>query len=281
VSFQAQRSAVVFGYEVDGPWSPWQSFTARSRSDGTIQSYWGTCIDVPFGNTAPGTLLQNYQCVARARSQQWAYDSLGRLVDWSGNVMDVYGYSRLNGARVDTFFPNGQLNQVWNLTNAEILGLGDKCLDDRAWGGAGTLLQIWTCNGGSNQHWNFSSGTISGYQGLCVEADVNNRTDIRMANCRTTDAQKWFIDAGGMIRNKATNRCMNLPNWDFGDGTPVQQGDCVPASTGEKWAWRGNITSPIDGACLDLQGGGWANGTPIQMWQCLNDDDNQQWTFAP
>jgi hypothetical protein len=283
VSFQAQRVATVGPFDVRGDWSNWVTFTASSRNDGTIRSAWGTCIDVPLGNTTPGTLLQNWECIARDRDQQWIYDDkqFGHFIDWSGNVMDVFGYSTANGARVDTFYRNQQLNQIFYLTSSQILGMGDKCLDD--FGGApGTLVRLFDCHGSPNQLWSYMNGQISVAGGTtCLEADVSNRIDVRMNACTGSGQQTWLIEPGGRIENLATGRCLNLPNWDFDNSAPVQQGDCVATSTGEKWAWRGNITTPINGACLDLQDGNSANGTPIQMWQCIADDPNQEWYFAP
>ncbi len=63
--------------------------------------------------------------------------------DLTGNVMDIYAYSKANGALVDIYPRNGQLNQVFYLTNQQIQGIGDKCLDDTGFGGAGTLLEIY------------------------------------------------------------------------------------------------------------------------------------------
>jgi hypothetical protein len=281
VSFQAQRVSTVGPFDIGSDWSNWVTVTAQGRDDGTIVSSWGTCIDVPFGTSTPGTLLQEWTCFRPDRNQQWTYDRFGHFSAPSGNVMDIYGFNTAFGAPIDTYVPNHQLNQIFYLTNQQILGMGDKCLDDAGYGGAGTLVGIYDCHGSPNQVWNYQNGQITGYLGNCLEADVNNLTDIRMAECTGFMQQTWQIEPGGLIKNMGTGRCMNLPNFDFDNSAPVQQGDCVATSTAEKWAWRGNITSPVNNGCLALANGNAANGTQIQMAQCQAGPPGQSWYFAP
>jgi len=78
------------------------------------------CLDVPWGNPAPGAKLQLWDCLGAAR-QLWAVQTISTA-------------------------GNGAV-RVKNLQT----GL---CLDNTDWSGnAGTSLQQWTCNDLPPQHW--------------------------------------------------------------------------------------------------------------------------------
>jgi Ricin-type beta-trefoil lectin domain len=201
----------------------------------------------------------------------------------SGLVMDVYGYGETNGTRVDVYPSNGQWNQEWNLASAQILGMGDECLDDSAYGGEGSRVDIYACHGSQNQVWNYDnwSQEIFGYDGNCLQASgLPIGTGVVMNACDQA-GETWQILPGGLIKNLDTEKCIDLPNWDFNNSTDVILTTCNPALTSQKFAWKGNITTPIDNACLDLQAGNTSDGTPIQMWSCLANDLNQDWYFSP
>ncbi|WP_329587905.1 RICIN domain-containing protein [Kitasatospora sp. NBC_01250] len=49
---------------------------------------------------------------------------------------------------------DGGARQVWRIINQTLYNPAtNECLDDTAFGGQGTFLETWSCNGGSNQNW--------------------------------------------------------------------------------------------------------------------------------
>jgi hypothetical protein len=126
-------------------------------------------------------------------------------------------------------------------TTGVLRGVGsNRCLDVPGAATAnGTLLQIWTCNGGTNQQWtSLSNGELQVYGDKCLE-----------------------VPAGTTTR-----------------GTRVQINDCNDG-TNQQWTLNSNSTvvGVGSGLCLDVTGKGTANGTAVEIWTC-NGGSNQQWT---
>ncbi|MDX3076791.1 ricin-type beta-trefoil lectin domain protein [Streptomyces sp. NPDC088354] len=115
------------------------------------------CIDVTDANDGKGkdgTPLQIWNCNGRA-NQKWEFASDGTLRAL-GLCMDVAWGSHENGAVIqlanchDSGAQQFRLSAAGDLVNPQ----ADKCVDVVDEGtGAGTRLQLWTCNGQSNQKW--------------------------------------------------------------------------------------------------------------------------------
>jgi hypothetical protein len=62
----------------------------------------------------------------------------------------------------------------------------------------GTVVDIYTCNGGTNQQWNLNSdGTVTGVQsGLCLDvtgAATANGSLVELYTCNGGSNQKWTL----------------------------------------------------------------------------------------
>jgi Ricin-type beta-trefoil lectin domain len=79
---------------------------------------------------------------------------------------------------------------------------GDRCLE--AYQGAttpGTIVDIYTCNGGTNQQWTVNSnGTITNNRsGLCLDVanqGTANGSDVDLWTCNGGANQKWTATTG-------------------------------------------------------------------------------------
>ncbi len=116
----------------------------------------------------------------------------------SGRCLDVNGVSQTNGAQVQIWDCNGQVNQRWTPTaSGELRVYGNKCLDVYNRGTAdGTNVVIWDCNGQSNQQWRLNSdGTITSVgANKCLDAYNNgtaNGTKVVIWSCNGQANQRW------------------------------------------------------------------------------------------
>src|SRR5262245_21255221 len=93
--------------------------------------------------------------------------------------------------------------QVWSTTAAGQITSGGKCLDAFGKGTAnGTVVTVWTCNGGANQQWNINTdGTITGVQSKrCLDVDAmgtTNGTKVQLWDCNGGSNQKWTVTVNG------------------------------------------------------------------------------------
>ncbi len=116
----------------------------------------------------------------------------------SGRCVDVDGVSQANGAKVQIWDCNGQINQQWTPTSSgELRVYGNKCLDVYNQGTAnGSSVIIWDCNGQSNQKWRFNSdGSITAI-GANKCLDVPNRATangikLQIWDCNGGSNQRW------------------------------------------------------------------------------------------
>ncbi|WP_245966470.1 extracellular catalytic domain type 1 short-chain-length polyhydroxyalkanoate depolymerase [Sphaerisporangium album] len=116
----------------------------------------------------------------------------------SGRCLDVAGVSQANGAPVQIWDCNGQVNQQWAATGAgELRVYGGKCLDVSNQSTAdGAAVQIWDCNGQNNQKWRFNTdGTITAVgANKCLDVPNNataNGTRLAIWSCNGGANQRW------------------------------------------------------------------------------------------
>ncbi|MEY9907258.1 alpha-L-fucosidase [Catenulispora sp. MAP12-49] len=120
---------------------------------GPITGYQGLCMDVRGASSADRTPVQLYGCNGTG-AQQWTEPGDG-TVTALGKCLDVTAGGTANGTLVQLYSCNGTGAQQWQprpdgtMLNPQ----SGRCLDDTAFGGAGTQLEIWDCNGGTNQKW--------------------------------------------------------------------------------------------------------------------------------
>ncbi|MGY1498223.1 ricin-type beta-trefoil lectin domain protein [Streptomyces sp. QTS52] len=124
-------------------------------------------------------------------------------------------------------------------------GAADKCLEVAGAGKTnGSIVQIYTCNGGAGQKWQISGDTLLNVNsGKCLEvkgAGTANGTAVQIGTCSDKNAaQKWEYDTHATTRlfNPGTGNCLDLATyansrdgrmWDCA-GTVPQKFDITPS----------------------------------------------------
>ena len=125
-----------------------------SGATGPITGYEGLCIDDRSASTANFNPIQVYTCNGTA-AQSWTVVTAGSTLHVLGDCMDINGGGTADGTAVDLYPCNNTGAQVFiPESNGELYNpQSNKCLDDTAYGGSGTQLQIWDCADTSNQIW--------------------------------------------------------------------------------------------------------------------------------
>jgi beta-galactosidase GanA len=114
----------------------------------------------------------------------------------SGRCLSNPTTTATNGVQMQILTCAHGTNQELTSTGGTLQVLG-KCLDVSGQGtAAGTVVDLYTCNGRSNQQWVFNSnGTITGVQsGLCLDvvgAATANATPVDIWTCNGHSNQQW------------------------------------------------------------------------------------------
>jgi hypothetical protein len=125
--------------------------------------------------------------------------SVGHVVQgYAGKCLDDAGNSSANRAKVqiwncDTF----DKAQLWTYSSGELIHNG-KCANDQAWGGNGTKVILYTCNGALNELWTHQSNgqyvlNAKGYK-LCLDDpafSTRNGTQLIVYTCKDSANQRW------------------------------------------------------------------------------------------
>ncbi|MFF5249246.1 ricin-type beta-trefoil lectin domain protein [Streptosporangium sp. NPDC000095] len=129
------------------------TLTTTGGGGGRLIGWQDKCIDVPGSNAADGQRLQLWDCNGTA-AQNWTFPGDGTVRAF-GLCMDVAWGSTANGAAIQLATCSGNPAQQFVLSGAGDLvnPQANKCVDVTGFGGSGTPLQQWECNGGANQKW--------------------------------------------------------------------------------------------------------------------------------
>jgi len=263
-------------------WAPWRLILAQERpgASGEIRGLGNKCVEADANRTA-GAAIQYWQCWG-GNNQKWRMTATDNLQSFVGRCLTALG--SWNGARNALNDCIDYITQRWSFINAQIRGLGSKCIDAPNGNTSnGTQPQIWDCNGSGAQVFNFmefSGGEIRGPGNKCLDAynfGTANGTRVVFWDCNGLANQKWHIGSNGEIRGYG-NKCLEVANIDPHGGAKLQTWDCW-GGTNQKWYVTGHLQGY--GGCLDLPGGNTADGTPMQMWQCLANDAYQIFTYTP
>jgi hypothetical protein len=125
--------------------------------------------------------------------------SVGHVIaGYAGKCLDDAGNSSANRAKVqiwncDTF----DKAQLWTYSSGELIHNG-KCANDQAWGGNGTKVILYTCNGALNELWTHQSNgqyvlNAKGYK-LCLDDpafSTRNGTQLIVYTCKDSANQRW------------------------------------------------------------------------------------------
>ncbi|MEV6172883.1 RICIN domain-containing protein [Streptomyces sp. NPDC051954] len=123
-------------------------------------------------------------------------------------------------------------------------GASGKCLEVGSGAKAnGSIVQIYTCNGGVGQKWQIvGDALVNVNSGKCLDVKSSgtaNGTGVQIWTCNQSGAQKWEYDTHGTTRlfNTGTGNCLDLATYDNSrdgrmwdcKGTTPQKFDIVPS----------------------------------------------------
>jgi hypothetical protein len=115
--------------------------------------------------------------------------------------------------------------QLWSTTSSKQITINGKCLDASGGGVAnGTVVTVWTCNGGSNQAWNVNAnGTVTGVgSGRCLDVFgqlTANGTKVELWDCNGGSNQAWqLVNSGGGNGGPSLTGFSLLRDYEFGTG---------------------------------------------------------------
>jgi hypothetical protein len=200
------------------------------------------CLGAPFGIGGDN----RFEHCAGRNDQKWSMPLLTSfptpISNRSNGWLDVSYSQTGNGAGVRTYYKNNPstANQLWNLQNVALRGLGGSCLDvPYASSTPGTYTQLFPCNSGAAQQWTFTpSGELRTPAGKCLDA-------------------QWGSTA---------------------DGTPIWIWDCNGGAA-QKWKWYGPSIQGPGGKCLEVADGNGTTGSRIQLATC-NGSLKQRWSVV-
>jgi hypothetical protein len=273
------------------------------KAIGSIVSFDGRCVDVPYGQNADWTRLWTYECADQ--NQMWHYWPMRGVFEWvqpnsqlSGRAMDVEWGSTAPGTPVQLYSMNGGGAQEWWMPNMEIKGLGGMCLSADGFSN-GARVRLAECNGSAQQkftyHQDRSLRTRDPWTGAerCLDADTTtglaNGTIVQLWDCNGQPQQRWTIGAIGSIQAYDNSPfCLDADTHDLNQftgengKTSLQLWMCaLPFSYSPPLHQQFNLSGQLRGLgdnCLDVAGAGRANGTPIISYPC-HGGMNQTWDY--
>lgn len=266
------------------------------KAPGSMVGRGGRNLDVPYGNTSPGTNLWIFENNG-STPQQWSYNvadgtfrALGMcLDDPSGNHADASQTTIQNCATRAT--------SRWDFQDVVIRALGEKCLDRVGSGTAnGTLVQLFYCTGNGNQRWTYTAaGELrtgpGGSAAKCLDTyPGGNGFQLRINDCFGDDYEKFDLTAQGEIRARAGRKCFDVANFSKADHAAIQLFDCKsdtdssPSTAHMRLNQMFNFTADSKfhgsgGKCLDAFITDISvNGIPAKVNGC-NGYKNQVWDY--
>jgi hypothetical protein len=205
----------------------------------------GKCLDDSGASIHAGNPIIQWTCNGGA-NQDWTLTTTGSnqyqvINKLSGLCLDVQGYSRASGAKIDqnTCMGRYHLNQIWSLRPSSGGGFAlvsansGKCLDVTAASTAnGIQLDQWSCSGAASQSWIFKSvvSTAPPVNGICGTANGTvDTTDPTINLCSAgtasavTGTGPWSWSCEGS-HGGSTAQCSATSTTSQGDQGPVPTG---------------------------------------------------------
>lgn len=128
-----------------------------------------------------------------------------------------------------------------------------------------------------------AGATMTGYGSKCVDdyrSGTANGTTIDLYSCNGTNAQNWWLEPDGTVRNSAGGPSGCLDDTGYGwQGTKQELYNCVGQSN-QAWTYdksTGHLVNDYNGLCLDDPGWVTTNGTALDIYKCVN-QANEHWT---
>jgi GH25 family lysozyme M1 (1,4-beta-N-acetylmuramidase) len=181
----------------------------------------------------------------------------------------------------DALYASGSTTFTWTIAAAANTGFTGlvrqvggtaKCLNDPGAATAnGTLLNLYTCTGGTPQAWTtVQDGTIRA-QGKCLT--VFHSTTVELYACAASGSaqQQWRAGTDGELVNAQYGTCLYFANANAVNGSKPTMSACQNSTsqTGEHWSrTAANVVSPAPGKCMSASGT--AAGSAVVLAGCSN-----------
>lgn len=247
----------------------------------------GKCVDDanPVFTPTGVAKAQMWSC-NQSYAQDWSLFPMGLsanglpvynvMATFGGVCLDVYRSGKTNGTRVDSAPCDwSAAAQLWYLNGTELVNPNSgKCLDDPYSRTAnGTLLDIWTCNGGRQQTWAAPQSQFAAeIPGTCLTGSSLNPANgaaVLVAPCAAgTRAQNWITRTDGTI--SVRGKCLDVTGLGTATGTRIQLYRCLSGDVAQQWRWLagGLLKNPHSGQCLAFPGAAPATGVQLVIKPC-------------
>lgn len=214
----------------------------------------------------------------------------------SGTLSRTLGTAKVTVTATDSLGSHGSahfrwvvhapFNSAYPATGRIATSLGGiACADDPGFRTAnGTVLDMWSCNGGRNQRWTMASDGSLRVLGKCMDvrhSGTANGTLADLWSCNGTGAQQWRHTVElGMLVNPRSGACLNGVGFRKTNGTKLDIYECDTFTDTAFWhVPAGPVLSAVAAKCMDDPAFRTANGTRIEIWTC-NGGSNQRWRAA-
>ncbi|WP_045075891.1 RICIN domain-containing protein [Psychromicrobium lacuslunae] len=190
-----------------GASTPTGSYQLVNRYSGLVLSLGNTAQTSPFRNWVNNTgstsgsndVSANQTLTLTARSAAGST----KISGLAGKVIDASGTTPASGAAavLATASSTRDANQSWVLGSDGTIKLSSNsnlCLESSGHTGAnGTIVELWTCNGGTNQQWTWDNGQLrngASTPGRCLDVpdfSTADGTALKLWDCNGGANQKW------------------------------------------------------------------------------------------
>jgi hypothetical protein len=287
-----------------------QTYGNKRTAGNVVVGHRNTVAEVPGFHVATGQRLAVWEFKGGS-NERWAFDRTPNRIfvpNYIGMVWDVLGGTTQpsSGTPIQLYpLMTGQANQAFALTDVELRGTGDNCIEALA-AAAGAGIELRRCNGASRQKWNVTGGNgptsvrLAG-TALCIASPVSAPTagqNLVLDKCAAGQRVELYPNAGRLVFGANTSLCLDT---EWGDpagavldigvaprsldtydarfyprraGRALQLYTCQ-ATLNQQFHVRGPITG-LNGQCVDIAGGTGVNGAPLQVYPCTG-NPNQQW----
>jgi hypothetical protein len=250
--------------------------STSSNSPEQVQSgYSGQCMDDYRNNSANGAKVDLFQCNGTA-AQKWTRQGPQgkQQIMIHGKCLDVFQQGTSDGFVLDLYAckSSNNNNQLWNVTNGQIVGVGSKKCVNAPDPRDGFQLQIWTCDGRNSERWVFkgvnSTGGGSGSGGSGGSGNTGGGA--------STSGRPPEIRSGIKV-NGVANHCMD----DFKNAQANLSVIDIYSCNGtaaQQFTFSAQQIM-IHGKCADVYRQGKAEGTIVELYKC-NGGANQKWNYV-
>jgi hypothetical protein len=145
------------------------------------------------GNSVHVSLAYSQSVTAPAPAAHEVKGYAGLCADDSG------GSSALRTKIVDWKCNSGDAAQSWSFSGGE-LKHGSRCMNDKASGGSGSAIILWSCNGASGERWTHNSHgeyVLQAHGGtLCLDDpaySTKSGTQLIVYTCKDSANQRWSL----------------------------------------------------------------------------------------